>query len=111
MEFFSSAIDLIFADDSMARSALYRRQGEGSGLLVRIILRSPDALQQFNSGRFRQDAMFIDVRVSAVPELSKHDTFELLADDGTPSGQVYELTGEPARDRERLIWQGEAASL
>ncbi|KZL21957.1 hypothetical protein [Pseudovibrio sp. Ad37] len=111
MEFFSSAIDLIFADDSMARTALYRSQGEGGGLLVRVILRSPDALQQFNGGRFRQDAMFIDMRVSEVPELSKHDTFELLADDGTPSGQVYEITGEPGRDREHLIWQGEAASL
>ncbi|WP_057465050.1 hypothetical protein [Pseudovibrio sp. POLY-S9] len=111
MEFFKSAIDLIFADDSMAYSALYRKQGKVDSIPVRIILRSPDALQQFNSGRFRQDAMFIDVRVSEVPELSKHDTFELLAEDATPSGQVYELTGEPARDRERLIWQGEAASL
>lgn len=111
MEFFSSAINLIFTDDSMARSALYRRQGEDDGIPVRIILRSPDALQQFNGGGFRQDTMFIDVRLSEVPELSKHDTFELLAEDGTPSGQIYELTGEPARDRERLIWQGEAASL
>ena len=111
MEFFSSAIDLIFADDSMARTALYRRQGRSDAIPVRIILRSPDALQQYNGGRFRQDAVFIDVRVSEVPELSKHDTFELIAEDGTPSGQVYEFNGEPARDRERLIWQGEAASL
>ncbi|KZK84878.1 hypothetical protein PsAD13_01411 [Pseudovibrio sp. Ad13] len=109
MEFFASAIDLIFADDSMARTALYRRQGRGNGQPVRIILRSPDALQQFNGGRFRQDAMFIDVRVIEVPELSKDDTFELLAEDGTLSEQIYELTGEPALDREQLIWQGEAA--
>ncbi len=74
MEFFASAIDLIFADDSMARTALYRRQGRGNGQPVRIIQHSPDAPQQFNGGRFRQDAVFIDVRVSEVPELSKHDT-------------------------------------
>ncbi|SDR39917.1 hypothetical protein [Pseudovibrio sp. Tun.PSC04-5.I4] len=111
MDFFKSAVDLIFTDNSMARSALFHKQGEGDGILVRIILRAPDALQQFNGGRFRQDAVFIDVRVSEVPELSKHDTFELLADDGTPSGEIYEFTGEPARDRERLIWQGEAASV
>lgn len=111
MEFFRSAVDLIFADDSMARSALYRRQGRGDSQPVRVILRSPDALQQFNGGRFRQDTVFIDLRVSEVPELSKHDTFELLAEDGSPSDQIYELTGEPGRDRERLIWQGEAASL
>lgn len=111
MTFFASAIDLIFADDSMARSALYRRRGEGDSEPVRIILRSPDALQQFNGGRFRQDAIFIDVRVSEVPALFKHDTFELLAEDGTRSGQIYELSGEPAKDREHLIWQGEAASV
>lgn len=101
MNAFGAAINAIFADPHMAVAAEYRSGGADPAVSVRVIKRSPDAIAEFNVGRFVTDAIFLDVRVGDVSALEQHDTF-------TIAGEVFEVLGEPRRDAERLVWQAEA---
>lgn len=104
MNAFAAGIDAIFRDPNMAKDALYRAAGGGAGVPVRVIFRAPDRIANWNEGRFVTDTIFIDVRVSDVPELAPGDTFEI-------GGELFEVRSEPVRDRERLCWAAEVRAL
>ncbi len=104
MNAFAAAIDVMFEDPNMAVDALYRSGGEGPGMLVRAIRKSPDQTANFGDGRFVTDTMTLDLRVAEAPGLAKGDTIEI-------DGDVFELRSEPVRDRERLVWSAEARPL
>lgn len=105
---FAAAVDAMFSDPVIARDALYRITWHGGSTPVRIILRTPDEITEFNGSRYVSDTMLIDVRVSDVPELAPGNIFELLDASGNSLGEWYEIQGEPRRDSERLIWKAEA---
>lgn len=104
MNAFAAGINAIFADPNMAKTALYRAGGDGAGVSVRVIFRAPDRLVNWNEGRFVTDTLFLDVRISDVPELNAGDTFEL-------DGDTFEVRSDPVRDRERLCWAAEVRNL
>ncbi|MCP4243944.1 MAG: hypothetical protein GY772_25620 [bacterium] len=101
MSIFGAAINAIFSDPNMSVSAEYRAGGAEPGRSVRVIKSAPDAVQEFNAGRFVRETVFLDVRISEVEEPAPGDVFVL--------GDVLcEVLGEPTRDRERLVWKIEA---
>lgn len=105
MSAFAAAINAIFADPNMAWDALWRRGGGGPGVQVRVIRRAPDDTVRFGEGRFLAETVLLDVRVAEAPELARGDTLERLTD-----GEIFEIIGAPARDREQLVWRAEARS-
>lgn len=121
MNAFAAGINAIFRDPNMSKSVLYRAGGEGVGLPVRVIFRAPDRVANFGEGRFVTDTLFLDVRVSEVPDLQAGDTFQIgMLPGGTVlsldfSGDQYlatelellEVRSDPVRDRERLVWAAE----
>lgn len=97
MSAISAAIDRIFADPNMAADANWVSRGVADPVACRVILKSPDELNEYGSARIVSDTMMGDVRVSDVPEPETGDRFDIGAD-------RYFVQGKPRRDRERLIW-------
>ncbi len=104
MSIFAAAIDALFADPHMAQDALWRVGGAGGGVAIRVMRRAADDTASFNGGRFVVDTVLFDLRVSEAPELAAGDTLEV-------AGELFEIAGEPVRDRERLVWQAEARAV
>lgn len=101
MSIFSIAVDTLFNDRNLGLDALWRAGGSGDGVPVRVIRSAPDDVVEWRESRARTRTVFIDVRVSQVPNLAKDDTFEI-------GGVVFAVTGAPQRDSERLVWKSEA---
>lgn len=99
---FAGAIDAIFANPVIARDAVYREEGVGPGVPVRVIPTRPDEMTEFNTGRFVRDTLRLDVRVDDAPRLAAGDTFEL-------NGELLEVQGAPWRDEQRLVWRCSAS--
>ena len=104
MTAFAFATDMMFADPNMAVDAVYRAGGTGASLPCRIILSAPDAVAEFNAGRFVVDTVIVAVRTSQVPALAIGDTLEV-------GGETMQVFGEPQRDPMRLVWKAQARAL
>ncbi len=97
MSVFAAAIDDLFADPEIARDALWRPGGTGSGVQVRVVARRPDRIGDFGETRIVVPAATFDVRVAEAPAIAEGDTLEV-------EGALYVVQGKPARDSERLVW-------
>jgi len=93
----AAAVDVLFADPNLAREAVYRDQGTGDPVSIRIIARRPDQVFDFGNTRIHTETSLFDVRVSEVPGPRPGDTLEV-------DGETFVVQGEPVRDSERLIW-------
>lgn len=100
MNAIAAAVDALFIDPNIGRDATWRAGGNGGGVNVRIVFRSPDATASFGEGRFVTRSRFIDVRTSEVSVLQSGDTFEI-------DSNVYVVNGEPLADDDNLIWSAE----
>lgn len=96
MSAFSSALDRLFGDPNLADTAIYEPAG-GAAFTVRVTARRADAIASFGEARLWSETTRFDVRVADVPEPRPGD--RLLLDD-----EAFVVQGEPARDRERLVW-------
>jgi len=101
MTAFTAAIDTLLADPNLGHDAIYRIGGVDPSIVVRVILRRPDAIGTFGETRIFSETVVIDVRVSEVTAPAEGDTF-------TIGGETFVVQGEPVRDAERLIWTIEA---
>jgi hypothetical protein len=97
MNVFVAAMDRIYANSSMAATAVWISATTSEERPIRVILRAPDRITDFGAGRFASDTMMVDVRVSDLPDPRPGDLIVIGADSFT-------IQGEPVRDRERLIW-------
>jgi hypothetical protein len=97
MTVFATAMDRIFANPSMAVTALWISGTTSEERTVHVFRRAPDRITEFGAGRFVSDTMTVDVRVSDLPDPRPGDLIVIGADSFT-------IQGEPVRDRERLIW-------
>ena len=97
MNAFVFAIDDLFADPNIARSALYRAGGTDDGVPVRVIARRPDREIGFGDIAVHTCTALFEVRVSEVPNPASGDSITL-------DGETFIVQGEPERDAERLIW-------
>jgi len=93
----AAAIDVLFGDPNLAREAVYRVQGTGDLVAIRVIARRPDQVIDFGDTRVHTETSLFDVRVSEVPSPRPGDTLEV-------DGETFVVQGEPVRDSERLIW-------
>jgi hypothetical protein len=110
MSVLSMAVDALFDDPNLSRDAVWRANGAGDGLPVRIRRRSPEAVIGVGDNRFDLDAMLIDVRLSEVPNPAKGDTFEVEAEDGEPGG-LFQVIGLSTIDSHRLVRTCEVAAI
>jgi hypothetical protein len=94
------ALAVMFANPVMARSATWYPGGAGPGQPLQVILRAPDTITEFGAARIWSETVVADIRVTEAPNLASGDRIDI---DGTS----YTVQGEPARDRERLIWTAE----
>ena len=100
MSIFAAMIDDLFGDPHLARDAIWRAGGSGSGVAVRIIRRQPDRIGSFGEARFWAATTVIEVRTAEVQLLVEGDSFEI-------AGESFTVQGEPLRDGERLVWTAE----
>jgi len=90
------ALDALFADDNIAREAVYTPEG-GAPVLVRAVTRRADETTGFGDARIWSETTRLDLRVAEVPTPRPGDRIEI--DD-----EPFLVQGEPVRDRERLVW-------
>ncbi len=102
MTVFASAIDVLFGEPNIARSALWRAGGAGDGISVRVIIKRPDQVVGFGDSRAVLPTMLIDVRRSEVPDPATGDTVDL-------DGDLFEIIATPVADSLHLVWTCEAA--
>ena len=96
MTAFAAAIDDLFADPNIGRDAVYTPEG-GVPVLVRVVARRADAITDFGDARLWSETIRIDLRVAEVANPRPGDRIEI-------DGDAFLIQGEPARDRERLVW-------
>ncbi|WP_339862509.1 head-tail joining protein [Thalassospira alkalitolerans] len=97
MSVFVAALDSLFIDPSLARTATYRSGGLSDGVSVRVIAKRNDQISEFSDISIVSATARFDLRVSEVPEPLEGDTITL-------DGETFIIQGEPIRDTERLIW-------
>ena len=93
---FQEMLDLLFTDHHLARDAVYIADG-GAPRLVRAVSRRADDVASFGEARIWSESTRIDLRVAELPAPRPGDRVEI-------DGEAFLIQGEPARDRERLVW-------
>ncbi|MBB1491327.1 hypothetical protein H5395_07245 [Paracoccus sp. MC1854] len=102
MSAFAAAVDTLFADPNIARDAVYIADG-GAPVLVRVVARRADAVNDFGDARLWSETTRIDLRIAEVQQPRPGDRIEI-------DGEAFLIQGEPLRDRERLVWTVELRS-
>jgi hypothetical protein len=96
MSAFSAALDALFGDPNLGRTATYEPAG-GAPVAVRVIARRADAVTEFAGGRLWSETTRLDLRVSEVASPRPDDRIVI-------DGETFVVQGEPVRYRERLVW-------
>ena len=96
MSAFAAAVDALFADPHIGRDAIYVADG-GAPVLVRVVPRRADAITDFGDAQLWSETTRIDLRVAEFANPRPGDRIEI-------DGDAFLIQGEPARDRERLVW-------
>jgi hypothetical protein len=99
---FAAATDALFADLNIARDAIWRVGGAGSGVSVRVITKRPDQVGSFGDSRALLPTMLIGVRRAEVSQPASGDTIEIV-------GDLFEIIAAPVSDSLGLVWTCEAA--
>ena len=97
MNVFAAAVDLIYANPSMAVVALWISASTSEERSIRVIRRAPDRITEFGAAQFVSDTMLLEVRVADLADPRPGDLIVI----GTDSFTIH---GEPLRDSDRLIW-------
>lgn len=96
MSAFATALDVLFSDGNIGCEAVYVAEG-GTPQLIRVVPRRADEVTSFGDARLWSETTRIDLRVAEVPAPRPGDRIEI-------DGEAFLIQGEPARDRERLVW-------
>jgi len=97
LDAFTAALDDLFANPDIARTAIYRPGGVGDGTPVRAVARRPDRQAEFGDIAVHTATAMFEVRVFEVPAPTEGDA--IIFD-----GETFIIQGEPTRDAERLVW-------
>lgn len=93
---FAAALTALFADPNIGRDAVYIADG-GAAVPIHVVARRADALTEFGDARLWSETTRVDLRVAEVANPRPGDRIEI-------GGDAFLIQGEPARDRERLVW-------
>ena len=96
MTAFAAAVGALFADPNIGRDAIYTPEG-GAPVMVRVVARRADAVTDFGDARIWSETTRVDLQVAEVANPRPGDRIEI-------EGDAFLIQGEPARDRERLVW-------
>jgi hypothetical protein len=96
MSAFAATVGALFADPNMGRDAVYIADG-GAPVSVRVVARRADAVTDFGDARLWSETTRVDLRVAEVQNTRPGDRIEIDA-------EAFLIQGEPARDRQRLVW-------
>ena len=96
MSAFAAAVGALFADPNIGRDAIYTPEG-GAPVMVRVVARRADAVTDFGDARIWSETTRVDLQVAEVANPRPGDRIEI-------EGDAFLIQGEPARDRERLVW-------
>lgn len=99
---FATGVDALFGDGNIGEDALWRAGGNGDGVAVRVIRKSPDTVVGFGDSRAILPAVLIDVRSCEVAGPAPGDTVEI-------AGAVFAVIAAPTADSLRLVWTCEAS--
>src|SRR5581483_7115588 len=102
MDAFAAATDALFADPNIARDAIWRVGGAGSGVSVRVITKRPDQVGSFGDSSAILPTMLIDVRRSEISAPASGDAVEI-------ESETFEIIAAPVIDSLWLVWTCEAA--
>ncbi|MFV0525905.1 MAG: hypothetical protein ACK5RL_15575 [Acidimicrobiales bacterium] len=94
---FEAALARVFADPNMAVDAGWLAGGVEPAVPIRLIRKAPDEVTGFGGTRVWSETIRADVMISQVAEPAPGDRVMIGPD-------IFEVQGEPVRDRERLIW-------
>lgn len=97
MNAFAAAMTAIFADPNMAADAVYMPQGSVPHQSVRVILRRPDDVRDYNEARVLVDTISIDVRQEEVTTPRAGDVYVI-------NTRTFKQQGEAVEDELQLIW-------
>lgn len=97
MNAFAAPVARVFADPHMAADATWLPGGVPPGTTIRVIRKTPNALNTYGGARIWSETVRIDVMAAEVPTPAPGDRIVI-------SGETFEIQGEPLRDRERLVW-------
>jgi hypothetical protein len=104
MSAFASAVDALFADPNIGEDALWKADGVGAGVAVRVIRKSPDSGESFGDTRVVLPTVMMDVRKADVAEPGEGDLVEA-------GSSAFKVIGTPTIDLLHLIWTCEAVEL
>ena len=104
MSAFASAVDTLFADPNMSRSAEWVREADNSRTAVRVVVVQPDEETSFGRSAIKRETRGIRVRVSEIPSPKIGDTIEL-------GSEVLEVKSSPLRDPHGLVWDVNVAKI
>ena len=90
------AVDVLFADPNLGRDATWE-PADGDPVPVRVIARRADVVTEFGGGRLWSETTRLDIRVAEVTNPRPGDRIVV-------AGEAFVVHGEPARERERLVW-------
>ena len=93
---FDLATSALFADPNLSVE-IWHRDMNGFFTRARGILRQPDEITEFGAARLLSETTRIDIRVADIAN-PRPDEQILIGE------EMFLIQGEPARDRERLIW-------
>jgi hypothetical protein len=96
MSAYAAAVGALFADPNMGRDAVYIADG-GAPILVRVVARRADAVTEFGDARLWSETTRIDLPAAEGPTPPPGHRNYI-------DGDAFLIQGEPARDRERLVW-------
>ncbi len=96
MNALAMALDALFADGNIGGDAVYTPEG-GVAIIVRVVTRRADDIASFGDAQIWSETTRVDLRVGEVPNPRAGDRIEI-------EGEAFLIQGEPARDRERLVW-------
>lgn len=103
MTVFAAALDVLFADLNIGEDAIWKVGGAGSGVPVRVIRKSPDAVERFGDTSIVLPTNILDVRKADVTSPAEGDVVEI----GTVTLKVM---GTPVIDPLGLVWTCEAVA-
>ncbi|MFQ6552949.1 hypothetical protein AAD018_011490 [Aestuariibius insulae] len=97
MSVFSAAMDVIFTNPAMAVEAVWTSADEAQSRPVRLIWKRPDEELSFGQAQIVAETAVADIRVLDLASPRQGDRLAIGA-------LLYEVIGDPRRDREGLIW-------
>lgn len=101
---FAAGVAAIFRDPNVATDGSLAPAAGGGPIACRVILYRPDAVQGWNGVDVVTDSVRLEFRAAEVGDLARGDQV-------TIDGVTYEITSEPTRGADRLVWATEAREV